>query len=88
MCIRDSQKPCCRPVILLQDRQQQMAGIGFFAAKVPGKLHRTAQQLIRLVRKALVPVSYTHLDVYKRQELPRLQALARLQIVGVLFIPS
>ena len=49
------QKPCCRPVILLQDRQQQMAGIGFFAAKVPGKLHRTAQQLIRLVRKALVP---------------------------------
>ena len=49
------QKPCCRPVILLQDRQQQVAGIGFFAAKVPGKLHRTAQQLIRLVRKALVP---------------------------------
>ena len=30
------QKPCCRPVILLQDRQQQVAGIGFFAAKVPG----------------------------------------------------
>ena len=49
------QKPCCRPVILLQDRQQQVAGIGFFAAKIPGKLHRTAQQLIRLVRKALVP---------------------------------
>ena len=43
------------PVILLQDRQQQVAGIGFFAAKVPGKLHRTAQQLIRLVRKAFVP---------------------------------
>ena len=25
------QKPCCRPVILLQDCQQQMAGIGFFS---------------------------------------------------------
>ncbi len=25
------QKPCCRPVILLQDRQQQVAGIGFFS---------------------------------------------------------
>ena len=38
-----------------RQRQQQVAGIGFFAAKVPGKLHRTAPQLIRLVRKALVP---------------------------------
>ena len=48
------QKPCCRPMILLQDRQQQMAGICLFAAQVPGKLHCTAQQSVRLMRKALV----------------------------------
>ena len=44
---------CCA-LILLQDRQQQMAGICLFAAQVPGKLHCTAQQSVRLMRKALV----------------------------------
>ena len=48
------QKPRCCALILLQDRQQQMAGICLFAAQVPGKLHCTAQQSVRLMRKALV----------------------------------
>ena len=42
------------PVVLLQDRQQQVAGIRFFTAQIPGQFHCTAQQMIRLPREALI----------------------------------
>ena len=64
MCIRDSSKPCQKIVQLNEEVIK-----GKIKELVRGSVEEALNELLEAEAEKLTPVSYTHLDVYKRQPL-------------------